>query len=384
MLVGSVFNLPDNYMKISVLLGLSFLVCILFFSPYPNYDFIEYWSAFRLANQGLNYYDGVVMGAFQLENFGKEVPTMMWNPPWLLSLMSPVLVLPFEQASSVWTWVNCCLYFLSAFLLTKSDAVDRRGLTFLLLALLYPPFWNCLEFGQVGAILLLGTSLFLHGVRHKQNICSAFGLLFMSIKPHLFLLLFLFVFWQAIKRVSLVPILLAGLFCLLASLPILISGSPALLEWLPAFISKDTSGAAIHPFSWVGATPLSATRAYLGGEFARVVFVVPLACVALASIHWVRKRQWEITENYYLGVLTLGFLCSPFGWFFDLVAFLPLLTKISGVRVWVTLALFGVTFLFTSQYNDFQHQSFWFFPTLCLIVWWPELRDGLDRYLARV
>ena len=55
-------------------------------------DFVQYWAAWQLLQEGLNPYDAGLMNAIQ-QTVGQkaEVTTMMWNPPWTVLLMSPIL-----------------------------------------------------------------------------------------------------------------------------------------------------------------------------------------------------------------------------------------------------------------------------------------------------
>src|SRR5262245_2694716 len=59
-------------------------------------DFIEYWTAGQLLRAGENPYDFKRLHELQLQlGSPHDFPIIMWNPPWLLVWIYPVLLLDF-------------------------------------------------------------------------------------------------------------------------------------------------------------------------------------------------------------------------------------------------------------------------------------------------
>jgi hypothetical protein len=80
-------------------------------------DYKEYWSAFQLVLMGQNPYDPQIMKDFQIEKFGNEIPLMMWNPPWILLLLAPILAVSFEASAYSFLLIQIILSSVSILLI---------------------------------------------------------------------------------------------------------------------------------------------------------------------------------------------------------------------------------------------------------------------------
>ena len=80
-------------------------------------DWVEYWSAARLLWSGQDPYDPDAMLRIQ-RSVGSELlgPILMWNPPWLLLRLSPVLFPPFPVSALAWVGLNIALLLAGALL----------------------------------------------------------------------------------------------------------------------------------------------------------------------------------------------------------------------------------------------------------------------------
>ena len=58
-------------------------------------DDLEFWSAFQFFELGANPYDRETLWTLQNEMGRLEEPILLWNPLWILTLLSPLLVLDF-------------------------------------------------------------------------------------------------------------------------------------------------------------------------------------------------------------------------------------------------------------------------------------------------
>src|SRR5689334_13988397 len=78
-------------------------------------DFIQYWSAFQLWQSGANPFDALqVLRLQERTAFPGPIPVLMWNPPWLLTILSPILNRSFQSAAQLWVICNALLFLLIA------------------------------------------------------------------------------------------------------------------------------------------------------------------------------------------------------------------------------------------------------------------------------
>ena len=112
-------------------------------------DFIEYWSAYQLFLGDKNPYDPVLM--LEIQRSLKDsvtTPLMMWNPPWLLFFMAPILSFSFGTAASLWFAMNllfatgAILFTLQALGAESKLALDYCKRLFLLSPLEHASTWT--------------------------------------------------------------------------------------------------------------------------------------------------------------------------------------------------------------------------------------------------
>ena len=77
------------------------------------FDFTEYWTAGRLNANGENPYDGTKMRDVQRSLGLDDTAIMMWNPPWTLTLVMPLGLLPFRMAYGAWVLLHVGLMLAS-------------------------------------------------------------------------------------------------------------------------------------------------------------------------------------------------------------------------------------------------------------------------------
>ena len=79
-------------------------------------DFIQYWTAFQLHLNGLDCFDPKAVFELQKELAWKELrPLVMWNPPWILVLLSPIMFFDFILSAKLFLILNIVLLFLSLY-----------------------------------------------------------------------------------------------------------------------------------------------------------------------------------------------------------------------------------------------------------------------------
>src|SRR5215207_2467165 len=62
------------------------------FPQFGENDFIEYWATYQLHSRGADpYHPALIAAVERAQGWPEAQPLMMWNPPWALVILSPVL-----------------------------------------------------------------------------------------------------------------------------------------------------------------------------------------------------------------------------------------------------------------------------------------------------
>ena len=166
-------------------------------------DYVEYWSAARLNLSGGNPYDPEQLAPLQLAaGRTRDVPLMMWNPPWTLTLLMPLSWLPYSLSRLLWLLLSVLILFLAANWgwYTYGGDPAKRWLAWLVV-FTFSPSLHLLRFGQITLLLLLGVIGFLHFVKGERWWLAGAAAALITIKPHLLYLFgFAFVVWAVDRR----------------------------------------------------------------------------------------------------------------------------------------------------------------------------------------
>ncbi len=308
-------------------------------SDFAEQDFIEYWSAFNLAQRQQGAYDPQAMLLVQNSIRPTNLPLMMWNPPWLLSFYAPVLRLPFHQSARAFLFLHLAFlggaFFLGlrtiSSLTGKSNSTSRTGLI-VLFALSCPVFWHAVYLGQIGPCLALASALFFYGLEKESNWFSALGLVLFTLKPHLFhLILIAVLFLMLRKRNWRIPLYTTGL--LVAWLLLTELFFPGLLlTWLDLQIHPQTISGVTVPLQWLTPTIVGVLRSSFP-ESLWPWLVVPAVEIGLVALIVFSKVRLDST--FLLALLPVALITAPFAWGFDYLACLP------AYLVAVTLAIYN-------------------------------------------
>ncbi len=173
---------------------------------FPPHDFVEYYAAGKLNLQGQNPYNPQLLLPIEIEAGRKlDEAVMMWNPPWTLTLVMPFSLIDANTAKVVWVLVDLVLLIFCIDQLWKIYAHPKswRLLPYLFV-LTYFPLLTLLISGQIGIWLLLGITLFLKWEKTERYFWAGAITVLMAIKPHLFYLFWVMVFfWGCRRRYSL-------------------------------------------------------------------------------------------------------------------------------------------------------------------------------------
>lgn len=353
-------------------------------------DFQEYWSALQIALAGGNSYSALAMKEFQLSHFGAQIPIMMWNPPWLLLLLFPILILPATASSMTWQicsllcFVACSFYWIKTTQPNQESILKNRPLITTASLICFAPAWCCLHWGQVSLFLLLGVTLFCAAFRQNNTTGTFIGAALCSLKPHLFGLFFIpfvFLFYQQGRWRQLVSIALL-FFALLIATEICFSGQ--IQNWIEA-CSRTTRELPELPLiqEWAGASLLGAIRILFNvrNGYELNLFIYTLIAITLAYLSYRHLPKFSYSQVL-PWLIAFSVYLTPFGWYFDQVLFLPLYIRginlcLNSARIlWleittlVGLQLVSIVFLFFVI--DFHHQISWYGLTLLVLMFHIE------------
>lgn len=278
-------------------------------------DFIQYWSAHRLLVEGRNPYDPDSLHAVEVsQGLTDPTPILMWNPPWLIPLLAPVLSLPFATSSALWLAMSLLLMLAAGLLIVRTYAPDVRPRPIIFAAMfLFQPHLSTLRFGQLGGLLAGSFASFLFGVRRNNAALAGLALVPLTVKPHLFYLVAIFLAYAAFveRRAKPIAWFAVGFGGLLLATRLLYP--QALGQWVDAFHRP--------PVQWAVGTLVGITRHVVlmatGAVVTWPIVVIP-GVSALAFTAWLFLRKprpdllWRLPA-----VLAVSMFTSPYGWLFD-------------------------------------------------------------------
>ena len=291
-------------------------------------DFIRYWTASRLLINGENPYDPINLTNLQSQIrpsiSGSTGVVQAWNPPWLLILMAPMTLIPFDWAVRVWIILTIFLLTISILIVLRilNRPVSSKEFILLLAAVfIFGNTINTVKLGQISGLLLFGYVVCVWFLTRKNFIFAGASLLLLIIKPHItFLcLLVIFIWMVRYRKWNLV----AGLFG-----AIIIS---FLVAWLfyPGWLGAYTRTLFTLPYQEIYTSTV--------GSFMETVFglkyfnylgllLIPLA-FPFAKL--VDREGWLTSLNLAL-LVSIPF--SPYGFSFDHIILLPAVIQ---MLVWV-------------------------------------------------
>jgi hypothetical protein len=348
---------------------------------YPGTDdFIEYWSAGQLLLQGKNPYDLNELLAIEVSlGAPYKFPNIMWNPPWLLLWILPLLLLPFKAAALVWLSVNLALLLACATVIWRLLApaqVCRRIAVAWVATLAFVPGLLAIRMGQMSALLLVGVVGFLYCVAKDKPLLGGMFLTLTTIKPHVVYLFWIAVVWWVITERQWKVVVGAGV-TMAVSLGALTAASPT---WITGYQRALQS----PPLYWASATVGTILRLLIFRNWPSAQFL-PTVVGGLLFVGYLLIKRPRLNWRTALSPLLLASVATAaYGWTFDqTVLLVPYLQIIAGVLgdelqmraqrkglVFAALLFIGVIMLIA---NRRQVPDFWNF-------WTPWALGGVYAY----
>lgn len=291
-------------------------------------DFIEYWSAGQLLLQGRNPYDPVELYRIQVSAGNQdEYPVLMWNPPWLLVWILPLLLIPFEAAALVWLLLNLVLLLLCATviwrLLAPPAARPRIAVAWVAM-LAFIPGLSVLLLGQMSTLMLVGVVGFLFCVERRNPLVAGMFLALTTIKPHLVYLLWIAVAWWVVSERQWKVALGAGVTVIISI--------GALAAISPECLGQYRSALLSPPLYWASPTIGTVLRALIFRNWPSAQYLPSAVGGILFTGYLLIKRPRFNWHTALSPLLLASVATAAYGWPFDHVVLqVPFLHIVGGI-----------------------------------------------------
>lgn len=371
-------------------------------------DYVQYWSAYRALQQGLNPYDGLTLHEIQ-RSVGQlpDRTILMWNPPWTCLLLAPFLALPFGTSAALWFLFSLALlFFITGVGLPLLAGQQRLPHSLAVLScLLFYPVIECLSWGQLSIFITAACALTMYLLQRRSYSAAGISVLPLTLKPHLFFLLaplialLLYKLPKSDRRALLVATGLGMLATVIAT-EALWPGS--LGAWVNSFQHAPRGPGAVPTHQWMTATLTTLVRVLIADTEsappAWPLIVVPTAAFAVMGA-WVfiNHKNIAASPNVILHTLCLSLLLGNYGWLYDqsLIVLCQLsiaCNAYNATRALTRGALFGgLVAIFCAAvlcriYGDppAQHHYTWIPAAMLLLMWLSQrLTKGHSEPLGR-
>lgn len=295
--------------------------------PLGSWDFIEYWTANRIALSSGNPYDAASMLNEQ-HSLGQSdlYPTMMWNPPWTLSLLRPLLQFQFNSSVTLWLLANITMMLATIwFSISANSRTKATAYQYALVAAAALPFFPAIHtiiLGQISIFIAFSASGFYWAICKKKNFLAGIFLSLTTIKPHLLFLVFFILGIQILlnKNKNIAWGFILAFSLILAST--WTSFPDSITQWLQAISGNVKDPLLVLPTQWATSSLASNIRLlilrYTGKMQDWPSTVVPLFGVLsfLAIYPSALRANWN-WQNSFLPLLCFSLFTCPFTWIFD-------------------------------------------------------------------
>jgi Glycosyltransferase family 87 len=284
-------------------------------------DYAAYWTGSRLLMAGHNPYDPAAVIALE-KPFGVNVlnPLIVRNPPWVLTVILPLGLLPYMEGRILWLVLQLILTIWSVHILwhlyCPGSDLGRSGW---LIAASFTPIYAVLTIGQITPVVLLGIAGFLYAQREHRDVLAGVCLFLAVLKPHLLFLMWpALVVWVIAHKRWRMAFTFSGLLAAASAVPLLFDGK--------AFKHYSELW-TVSPVMWNKTSNLSGTLCRLLWSSKWVAFAPVFISLAWLGYLGMKKRGgWNWLEQTPL-LLLVSMAASPYGWFFDQIVLLPALLE---------------------------------------------------------
>ncbi len=305
--------------------------CVVNYRTYPDAipmnDFVQYWSAAKVNLAQGNPYDAAQLWPHQSLATGKpelQNVTMMWNPPWVLVLVTPLGFLSAVPAQLLFQGVQLVAVLVSVTWLWKVYGGTRQSLWVAwVIGLCFGPTAFLLWWGQIGGLVLLGLAGFLYFRTLDRPFIAGLFVALTAIKPHLLFAFGLVLILEALVNRKTRWTVLGGAIAVALAAAAAWAMNPAVFDHYRGAGWESSTDINVSPKDWK--IPLVSYWLRMAVNPAAFwIQFVPLAITAVAvGVYWWRKRSvWNWTVETPRLVFASVLTTSYGAWVFDLVVLL--------------------------------------------------------------
>lgn len=282
-------------------------------------DFAAYWASGHLLLQGENPYSAEkVLAVQQSLGWSESEPTVIYNPPWVLTFLLPFCVLDFAVGKILWMACLLTLILFSAdrLWLIYGGSPEKRQWA-LLIALSFSPVLFAYRLGQIVPLMLLGLVGFLQGIRGRSWWLAGMPLVLIAVKPHtVYLFWFALLFWSLQHRRW--PVLLGCALALLcATLPPLFYNPDVIRQYVENILTKSY---ALH---WATPTLGTFLRFWFGSQQEWLQYMPTLAGLTWFVVHWRKHRDGWVWDDQLPILILVSLMTHFYTWPSDYLMILP-------------------------------------------------------------
>lgn len=366
------------------ILGILLPILIQFYKPGAGQgDFLAYWSASHLLISGNNPYDHSSLSTLEKSTTSGtdsqgEMFLNTWNPPWLILLLAPLGLIPYQLSALVWMFCNTVIIGLTLILswqICTGIQASRGILVVFLAGFLFGVTISYLAIGQITALVVLGMVLFVWWQDHHSDRLAGAALLLTTIKPQIsyFFLLIVLIWiirsrrWQIIMGLIYVTLFSLAVFWIIY--PSWVHDYFLLIKSMPySSIYTSTIGSFM--------ASIFHTKVFYFSAVILLFFVKPI-------IRFLEKAGWFTVMNI---ALLVSLPLSPFGFTFDQIVILPSIVQIiawlwnqqipakSSKIIIACLVLFYLFVLRLLSINGLEYYWFVIIPIIYLPVYLITLK----------
>jgi hypothetical protein len=363
----------------------------------PPVDFVAFWVGGDLAVHGHNpYYPPAVRARQREVGHDADAAVMMWNPPWVLTLVMPFALVPYGAAYGLWALAHIALILAATELLWRGFAptdpqrrerhMKARWVAYLV-GLSFVPTTYLIGIGQITAVVILGLAGFVLLSRAGRPFLAGAAVAVTAVKPHLLTVFATWLLLEALcSRAGRLVVAGGVLVGIAACLPPTLVNPGVWGDYARA-LTAPADADHYSPADWTTPVIGSWVRASIPGQPFWVQFVPPILAVVAFGVWYLtggRPRSEADRALLTPWIVAGSLLVAPYGgWPFDLVLLLPLifataarvvqsprLPAIAVGAVW--LAAVNVALLYMMVTRASSELYIWATPTVLvgtLVVW---------------
>jgi hypothetical protein len=244
-------------------------------------------------------------------------------PPWYALSTFYLGWMTARAAGTLWFELNLLMLFLSVWLLTDGWQGRLRLLAFPL-ALFFLPVLGALSVGQYDFPVLLGTSLLIYSLRRENVGLTVLGMLLLTFKPHLGLLILLAALGWLIYRGGsfgrrvMRPLIIVGVILFAAGF----ITDPAWVVSYPKMLLGYQNEGNVSACSECASLPVWISRWFFDGSLTTAAGIAIVLLILFIAAFVLTRSLWKPHELLLSAALLVTLLVSPYLYNYDFLMLL--------------------------------------------------------------